>query len=684
MSSIQATKNVGRDPIPPLESWRDAIPFLIGDYGELAAIPWDRLRTVEIFPGCRLDAEVLEMPKEWMPAGELSKPSKRRVVPTEAGVPDDPALAGIRDESIRRALLALFLPRIMGNGIRESAPATWRSRAGLLLRMAAWQLQHFPSPDGTVFSQFTVVNVLTKLFPAMEASTRTAADCRVVLNTLIDAGERKVISDWPKLFRHGKDGESTTALERSRRGEEVRRREVTAPSRNYQHLSDEFVTEFMRRALWIHENLADQAIDFWHADTELRDTMLRDGWTIHNPVVVAARLKAMQAFPWKNAANEPLTKLPFPLRETDTKGNETLTKEWPPKSVRAFKRLIGTVQGCNLGTVDLCTGARGSELLAADDTPLGHAEGRYHSITFKLVDEVSGQPRDWPLHPVAVRALKIQHRIAETVRPEGERQLWVALRADLGSRLTSATATFDRTVEHLAIEHLLGQSSAHMHRWRHTVARLVALSVVGAPQVLLDLFGHRDLEMTMHYMLSDPSIAEEAMRVARETNFAMVENAIVETADGKTGGPAAAQLRKNLPTGMRHAEKAYDVKSLRELAEVLTFDGRYWSVVREGVICTKGLGQYGPCTAGRGSPDPGACRTGCDHRLELAMAKHQCEEALASLIRERRSASTDGLEMLVERFDGQIVSELKRWDEVRERVLAENPDVRAIWEASST
>ncbi|SDJ62871.1 hypothetical protein SAMN05216338_105715 [Bradyrhizobium sp. Rc2d] len=57
--------------------------------------------------------------------------------------------------------------------------------------------------------------------------------------------------------------------------------------------------------------------------------------------------------------------------------------------------------------------------------------------------------------------------------------------------------------------------TAHMHRWRHTVARLVALSVVGAPKVLFDLFGHKDIEMTLYYMMSDPTIADEALLVAK-------------------------------------------------------------------------------------------------------------------------------------------------------------------------
>jgi hypothetical protein len=249
--------------------------------------------------------------------------------------------------------------------------------------------------------------------------------------------------------------------------------------------------------------------------------------------------------------------------------------------------------------------------------------------------------------------------------------------------MTSATSTFIRTVDYLGLDHLLGNGTAHMHRWRHTVARLVALSVVGAPKVLLDLFGHHDLEMTLHYMTSDPDIADEAMLVAKETTYAIVQDAIVEAIEDRTSGPAAGDLRKNLSKAMRRGEDVYDTKTLRETAEVLTFDGTYWSLVREGVICTKQIGQFGPCTKGRGIPDPGSCRTSCDHRLETALAEKQCEEALRALAVERMAAVAEGMDLLVANLDGQILAELRRWGGVRERVLAAHPEIRSVWEESS-
>jgi hypothetical protein len=683
MPAIRTTEaRVLAEVLPDREAWRDALMAQLGNYDELAARPWDELRRIEFLPGCRLDAPVLTIPAEWMAAGTLRRDSSRQIVPAKAGVPADPDQAAVRDESIRRGLLALFLPRIMGNGVRESGYSTWKARAGTLLRMAAWQLENCPSADGNVFSQFTVVNVLTGLYPAMEATPRMKADCQIVLDSLIDAGERGLVSDWPQFFRHRKDGAGTHALERSRRGEELPARLQLAPVRQYLHFSDTFVGAFVERALWFQENLGDQVMDLWTLDRDVCGEFAKLGHGSNWPDVVAARAENLRKFEWTDVTGARLTELKYPILQHDGEDNG-LTTAWPPASMKSFRRVIGLLQGCNFGVVNLCTGARSSELLAADDTPLGEAEGRYHSVTFKMVDEVSGKPRDWPLHPVAVRAMRLQHRIAEAFRPEGERHLWVALQGDRGTRLTSASSTFERAVDQLGLGHLLDDRNAHMHRWRHTVARLVALAVVGAPQVLLDLFGHRDLEMTLHYMLSSPNIAQEAMQVAKETTYAMVQDAVAETVRDEAGGPAAQALREGLSRTMRRGEDVLDSTTLRETAEILTHGGRNWALVRPGVICTKGLGEYGPCTAGRGAPDPGSCRTSCDKRLELAMARTQCEQALFALVAERASAFSDGLEMLVANLDGQILAELKRWDDVRGRVLAAHPEVRAIWEAQS-
>jgi hypothetical protein len=204
--------------------------------------------------------------------------------------------------------------------------------------------------------------------------------------------------------------------------------------------------------------------------------------------------------------------------------------------------------------------------------------------------------------------------------------------------------------------------------------------VAAAPQVLMDLFGHRDLEVTLKYMLSDPAIAEDVKKVAAEVAHAVAEEALTDIEAGAAGGSAATFLREGITDfKMRRGEHELGADSMSEAIRILTFNGRYWELVRPGVLCTKGLGQFGPCTQGRGIPDAGGCRTGCNHRLEFARAKADCAGALNELLKEHAAALDEGLEMVLANIEGQVLAHLMRWEDVRERVLAASEAARTIW-----
>ncbi|MGY4608591.1 integrase [Bradyrhizobium sp. USDA 4474] len=618
------------DPAERAYEWRNKTLPTLGNYSELAAKPWEELREYEIFEGCRLGDEELVVPEDWVPPTTASRLSKRTVKPSSAGVPAESEAAKTRDEAIRRALLALWLPRMTDTGVRQFKPTPWIDTANLLLRLAEWQFSNLPTEDSSVFGGFTITNILQEVFPALAPTKRGRDDIRALFRHLVDAGTRGRISDWPRLYAEGASPSevSEPTIERNRHGRTEPARVEKTEQRNWQPFSDSFVTEFIRRALWVHANLADQLIPLWAELCEVTASEAARGRSTSHPSVIALRSAAIERVRWVDAAGRPITQLPFGIARRDG-----VSDQWPPRNASDINRMVGTLQAMNFGMIDFCTGARASELAAAEDNENQGSDHRLHSVTYKLIDQIGGKKRDWPLHPAAARAIEVQQKICRVVRPAGQTHLWVILGDGdkLGNRLLNLTEPLVQAVDHLGLSGLTGRDRAHVHRWRHTVARLVALSVVGAPQVLLDLFGHRDLEMTLRYMLSDPRIIEDAMKVAKETTFVMAEEALAETIEGEADGPAAAPLQAGLAaTGMRRGEQVFDTATLRETAEVLTFNGRFWSLVRPGVICTKGLGQAGPCTKERGAPDPGACRTTCEHRLETSRAKQGCEGNAAS------------------------------------------------------
>jgi integrase len=679
MTPIQATESAA--DLDGFGSWRDGIAVALGNFSGLAARPWSEVQQIEIFPGCRVGASLLVMPERWMPAGALRRASKRTIDPTLDGcLTDDGPSAVIRDESVRRSLLALWLPRRTNTGVRSYAPSSWLGSARMLLRCVEWQKRNRPSPDGTIWGHLTHADRSTMRDAVVEGE-RSRADVEALFRWLSEAGERGVLSDYPVLTETRPD--DGFVLEGSNKGP-APVWPVKNEERTWKPFSDSFVTEVVWRGLWIQRNLAPQLLDCWSAQRDITAEAAARGQSSKNPIVIERRRKHMASIDWRDADGQSITRLPFPVtQKVGTKFERS--DAWPPRDGGTIALLVGVLQAMNLCMVAFCVGARMSEIASAEDDGVEDlAEGRLTGRTFKLVDEVEGQVRDWPLHPAAVRAMELQYDLARRVRPADASHVWVLSgrggTQPIGSPLLNLTEPMVSAVEHLGLSHLTGTDRAHAHRWRHTVARIVAFSVTQAPQVLLDLFGHCDLEMTLRYMLSDPEIAQDAMRVAKEAAFVLAEEAVAETIAGDAGGPAAAPLRQGLEDlRMRRGEDAYGADSLRELTDILTFGGRQWELVRPGVICTKAPGQFGPCTQGRGEPDPGSCRTTCDHRLETSRAKAQCDAAVGVLVGELEAAEREGADMLAENLRGQLLAQLRRWEEVRERWSAKSETVARIW-----
>jgi hypothetical protein len=206
MAPIRAIKaEVAPPPLPTWDEWRDTHLVVVENYAELSKAPWSEVRAIELFPGIRLDAEKFVIPEIWMAAGTLRNASNRIFWPAAAGIPADPELAAHRDECVRRALYALYLPgNTAKKGIKANKPSTFRSRAPAFLRLAAWQFEHRPSRDGSVFGDLTLADIVTGFFPAKAKTEKSRPAYTKMLNALVDAGQRGVISDYPRFFAAGR------------------------------------------------------------------------------------------------------------------------------------------------------------------------------------------------------------------------------------------------------------------------------------------------------------------------------------------------------------------------------------------------------------------------------------------------------------------------------------------------
>lgn len=672
-----------------VEAWRVDLAVGIGDYDTLAARPWSEISGIEIFPNSRLSDPVIIVPEAWMPGGALRRPASRSLDLRDllGSTGDLSGPARVRDESVRRALLALWLPRRTDTGIRQYAPSSWLSRARLFMQAVGWQVIRRPSTDGRVWAHLSRSD-LRALLDDVGTTDRGRVDALAMLRGLADAGKRGILSDYPRLHNDGdRDTIATNGKRRSEPSYQVPTsvRQKKSEDSSWQPLPDEFVTELLRRGLWLQRNLGPQILECWSGLMRIVDEAALCGQTSGNPAVIDRRRRLIQAVDWRDAEGRPITRLPFAINQQAGQRTET-SDVWPPRDASTIGQMVVVLQALNLCMVAFCTGARHGELASATVASLADGDtARFAAKTFKLREEVGGKLRDWPLHPQAVRAVALQMDLARRCRPDGTDHLWVmAGRATGGVRglpLLNLTEPAVMAAKHLGLSHLAGRDRPHLHRWRHTMARLAALTVVSAPQVLMDLFGHRDLEMTLRYMLSNPEIAQEARAVAKEAAIALAEEALEDALAGAAAGAAAAPLKAGVEAfAMRQGLTALGTDDKRAASEMLTLGGGRWEIVRPGVICTKGPGQAGPCTRKKGFPDPGSCRTECGHRLEIARARAQCDGTIETLVTEIEAADADGADMLAASYEGQLLANLSRWDDLREAWIARSPTVARVWE----
>jgi hypothetical protein len=379
---------------------------------------------------------------------------------------------------------------------------------------------------------------------------------------------------------------------------------------------------------------------------------------------------------------------------------------WPPKNQSEIFGLLQNVQMAHIFVVAMSTGARRSEILTLgrdcivygkDDIP--HASGR----TFKLVQRHEGVIREWVLPELAVQAIEQQVRIIElvetigTIKPKrGNAKSDVPRSNHLWGQVSSSGSS-DRSLPLLNISRALwryakclgmdinpGGQLLRTHRFRKTLARLVALALTQAPKILKDVFGHRNIEMTLYYVLCDKNLRADAEQISRELRIMRateVVSKMVEAEEsaqpllplGGYGGPAALMIMRSIETHRNRVVNMgedWGANTPKELAEVLTLQGKAWQVVRHGVICTKFNGsESGPCNLSLGRPQPARCQSNCVHRLEEGFLREDVDQCIALAVKSYEAAIENEEDLMQSYWAGQILVNLGRFGDIRAKWL---------------
>jgi hypothetical protein len=460
-------------------------------------------------------------------------------------------------------------------------------------------------------------------------------------------------------------------------------------------LADDYVSEMGKYCHWLIRDLAPVALevgatvrDMWQSTD---DPVLSPGARAQRRDRAIRRIFAKTR--WLDSSGAEIDALPF-------EPSASAPVFWPVTHFSHFMHVLKLIQAAHLFVVGMSMGARNSELLTLprgcvqrSRNGLPYASGR----TWKLVERHDGAERDWVLPNLAMVAIEQQERLVSMVEAIGQRttgaddrraqpgsHLWAEIgmgNADCTRQMMHSSTLLQRFARALGMDPNPGGQSLRVHRFRKSIARLVALAITQSPKVLQDVFGHKNIEMTLSYILTDKELQSEIERVIRELRVMKATEMVEAMVAAETevlpalagfGGPAATVIATAVSehrAGLHRRGEEWGAQTARELADILTLRGKAWLMVRPGIFCTKFPGtESGTCNRSRGAPEPARCQTHCSHRLEEPFLRADVEACLREAVDAYLACKMAGNDLVQAFWAAQVKVHLERF-----------PAVEALW-----
>lgn len=461
------------------------------------------------------------------------------------------------------------------------------------------------------------------------------------------------------------------------RSDEPEHEESVAKNRQWQPLPMEFVSEMGWRSLRIVKSVAPTLLDALEAAMRAPSDKNEPSVAKQNERsrTRQAREKVISEWQWQDESQEPFKDLGFVFDlKTAVKGRPI---SWPPTDFNQAMRLAHSlVKPAHLWIVLLGNGNRNSEVVSMrTDCLVPSKEGgfRWKGRTYKFAGITGGREIEAEVPEIIGQSILQQIRFDEIVRLEKRfvgNALWCG---ETVSAIRNLSQTLNRYVEVLGLRKLLGDenTSCHEHRFRKTLARIVASALTNSIMILKDCFGHIDAVMTLlRYIASDPSIAQEVIKIQKELTIMMAVDVITD--QDKVGGPAAANLRERAKEHLKRIGKSkFEPQDAYEFSRRETFDGRAWMMIAPGILCTAphDVTQVStPCAVGQKRHNPANCKTGCDWQLLLTgYYATQADDTVEYALKNLQQAIDTEDEASVVFWAGQAKAWLYRYVEVTEK-----------------
>lgn len=472
----------------------------------------------------------------------------------------------------------------------------------------------------------------------------------------------------------------------------------------FQPIPDRYLEEFGPRNLWVIRELGPRLLPLLEAlatHLEVLDWSNKSQYGLGQVIAPNFIAQHLKNHPWVDGMGRPL-KPNFPLK---TGAHSQDKFAFPPSNWEQLKVLSVTLQSAHLFLTLLASAGRVGEVATLPRSCVTTARDGMDYIkgwTYKLSGNLFGDAKLFPAPPVFVQTLGQQVRLAEVwlrlppgnigdglpKEQPGHNALWLSLgvaqKANAAEPLKSLGVALLTLSERIGMDPKPGGINLHPHRLRKTIGRLAGIALFNSPTALKRLFGHKCIEMTLHYILCDKDIQTEAEAVLRELRIMHCAEALEEVRDAITSGKPLPAHSGAAAVRMADAVKEHEARlsesgrvwkadgTAYDLAYLLTARGKGWRFIQKNIICAKAPGEAGLCMKNRGEPNTSNCQAGCDNRIVLELARRDAEEIVAAYMDTCLRALEDEQFEVFYYSMRQLLKELANFSDIKEKYLADS------------
>tara|TARA_R110002049_G_scaffold306019_4_gene503831 strand:- start:1172 stop:3304 length:2133 start_codon:yes stop_codon:yes gene_type:complete len=245
----------------------------------------------------------------------------------------------------------------------------------------------------------------------------------------------------------------------------------------------------------------------------------------------------------------------------------------------------------------------------------------------KMAFGTSGDQRDWPLSPLAVRTIERQHALKLALADVVDRPKYLFSNDELANDFRYSR--FWNYIRDPKGRRLIKEQSIVPTRYRASACRLVVLAEFGGDNIARQMMGHQDLATTMGYANANGRLASEMLATRARVQQVMGKRLLDDYRGGRLPKRSLEEVSARLASIQDHVGEGIDLpdglvpSAIRQLGtseveDIESMLGEGLRMTAPGVFCNRRNDQVGACRNTVRVVNPGRCNENksCMYRLE--------------------------------------------------------------------